>query len=499
MKTSPERNNPEPASAGPASRETRMPDSDLYGRGRQVAQTTQTTQTAPVLKNKNRRNRLGDNTVVAGFGCGLMFGLVIIGLVAGFGGGVLLAPSVYGFRATESALDQRMTQIVGTEGGLSNIAYNLEETRISNQLDVTQSALDAQGTRISLDNAQGLIDQTATQIAQNIVATREAESADNARQLTQIALDYASTQTALEVNATRSAQDYAATRAAIDQASTAISQEQSSRSNGSAAVAAIAVATSTAGDATVPSAESDSLVQVFAQALPIQAGAAQQTSDAFVYPTAAATLTPSSIVRPATATAAGSIFAVTAQPASAQSFVESFRQGIPAGWLAVDANAWLVTTDGIRAAGRPAWLLKNISVGQRFEYAASLDIAPAPLNEIYLLFGVTAGGDDAYAVRLVTAQQQIIEAGVVRFRIGLPLTSQLRAGAVTPVQVQTLSQPLGSDNLTLTVRVDTDLIEVRLDDETVLAYRPLTALPSGAIGVQLPGTVTLDSALLLVQ
>ena len=76
--------------------------------------------------------------------------------------------------------------------------------------------LDNQRTQLAQENDQQLIQQTSTQSALNVLATRTANSFQNQQQATQVALDYIATQSALNQQATQIELDFQSTRVGID-------------------------------------------------------------------------------------------------------------------------------------------------------------------------------------------------------------------------------------------------------------------------------------------
>ncbi|MDQ7025563.1 MAG: hypothetical protein Q9P44_08395 [Anaerolineae bacterium] len=137
---------------------------------------------------------------------GLMLGM---GIIVGLAASMFVIPPLLGFDITSTALADREILLAATDADLNQRDRDALERE-------TQFALDAQATGLDLFNAESLLDQTATQSTNNIIATATANAAENARQRTQIALDFAATRVELQRNATQVQLDFQTTQAAFN-------------------------------------------------------------------------------------------------------------------------------------------------------------------------------------------------------------------------------------------------------------------------------------------
>lgn len=171
-------------------------------------------------KPKNRANR----SVVTGLGCLLALAMLGAGLLLGVMGSIIGLPYVFNFNATQTLLAIQASNLDETAIALVGEGLALDLTADANQFARTQIALDSQGTRAALDQSRALLDQTATQSARLISATRTADAASSIQQMTQVALDYSATQARLQQNATQVELDFQATNAALNRSATQINQ-----------------------------------------------------------------------------------------------------------------------------------------------------------------------------------------------------------------------------------------------------------------------------------
>lgn len=160
----------------------------------------------PLPKRKNHPIR---QALINGWGCLLGAIMLSLGLALGVAGSFLIAPQLFAFDATETALDVRAADLAATQGALGQRAAQLAQ-------EATDSAFFLAATRIGLGNERAVLDQTATQSAVNVAATRTAQTALDRQQRTQIALDATATQAQLQGNATRVEIDFRNTQAALD-------------------------------------------------------------------------------------------------------------------------------------------------------------------------------------------------------------------------------------------------------------------------------------------
>ncbi|GAB5492085.1 MAG: hypothetical protein Phog2KO_23000 [Phototrophicaceae bacterium] len=158
--------------------------------------------------NIKRKNVNPLRVIVNQWGC--LFGLVMLGLGVAMGllGAIFVGPQLLGFDMTATALMEREIILASTEVDLS-----VRESDANAQ--ATNFALDSQATQAFMNNDANLLAQTATQSAQNIVATNTASAVQSAQRQTQIANDYVSTQAALNANATQVSIDFRNTQSAL--------------------------------------------------------------------------------------------------------------------------------------------------------------------------------------------------------------------------------------------------------------------------------------------
>lgn len=155
-----------------------------------------------------RKNVSPLRVIVNQWGClfgGLMLG---IGVAMGMLGAIFVGPQLLGFDVTATALMEREIILASTEVDL-NVRANDANTQATN------FALDSQATQAFMNNDANLLAQTATQSAQNIIATNTASAVQSAQRQTQIANDFVSTQAALNANATQISIDFRNTQTAL--------------------------------------------------------------------------------------------------------------------------------------------------------------------------------------------------------------------------------------------------------------------------------------------
>jgi hypothetical protein len=184
------------------------------------------------MQKAKQKNSSAFNIIITGRGCLLTVFMVSIGLLAGVAGTTFFLPQLMNFRATETMIWQ---QAAATNTALAGFGFVINVTNEASIAQATQLAVAAantqqaqanaaQSTQIALDNASVLLNQTATQSSQNIVATLTANAVLNAEQMTQIALNYAATQAQLQQNATEVELNFQATRAALNNPNNAAAQ-----------------------------------------------------------------------------------------------------------------------------------------------------------------------------------------------------------------------------------------------------------------------------------
>jgi hypothetical protein len=196
----------------------------------------------------NKRKSRPRNPLRGIAGCFAGVLLLVVGLGIGSGVSWLIVSDSYeaqtrlstraaALNVTESALNERQNDINQTSTANSDQNEQVQRTATANVFWVTGIAATADAanrrsadlrstgtqqaqrfalTQAALNNQAHLLEQTAIQSARNIEATRTARAVNNARQQTQVALDYAATQSRLQQSATQVELDFRATQAAID-------------------------------------------------------------------------------------------------------------------------------------------------------------------------------------------------------------------------------------------------------------------------------------------
>lgn len=167
-----------------------------------------TAQRQPIPK---RKTHPVQRALINGWGCLLGAIMLSLGLALGVASSLIIAPELFAFDATETALEIREAHLAATTIGL-------EQQNLALVQQSTDVAFFLAATRIALGNERALLDQTATQSVRQIEATNSAESASQNQQRTQIVLDATATQAALQQNATAIDLDFRNTQAAFDSA-----------------------------------------------------------------------------------------------------------------------------------------------------------------------------------------------------------------------------------------------------------------------------------------
>ncbi len=181
------------------------------------------------MQQDKRKNASAFNIIITGRGCLLTVFMLTIGLLAGVAGTTFFLPQVLNFKATETMIWQ---QAAATNTALAGFGFVINVTNEASIAQATQLAVAAantqqaqanavQSTQVALDNAAVLLNQTATQLARNIIATQTANAVLNAEERTQVALNYAATQSQLQQNATEVELNFQATRAALNNSNSA--------------------------------------------------------------------------------------------------------------------------------------------------------------------------------------------------------------------------------------------------------------------------------------
>lgn len=162
----------------------------------------------PIEPNIKRKNVSPMRVIVNQWGCLLALLMLGAGVVVGLAGAVLFAPELLGFDLTATALMDRELALAATD-----VDLDIREQDAISQ--ATSFALDVLSTQAVLGNEENLLAQTATQSAQNIIATNTASAVQNVQRQTQVANDFAATQSALNANATQVDIDFRNTQAAL--------------------------------------------------------------------------------------------------------------------------------------------------------------------------------------------------------------------------------------------------------------------------------------------
>jgi hypothetical protein len=168
----------------------------------------------PPIRQEKRKNR-PQRILITSMGCLFAVGMLTVGALLGGLLGAVLLPDTFGWSATQNALLTLRADIDETAIALAGRELALANTQTANNTRATQNALNAAATLAALTNQQSLIDQTATRSARDIIATQTSIALENARQGTQVALDYAATQAGLQREATQVELNYQQTQAAL--------------------------------------------------------------------------------------------------------------------------------------------------------------------------------------------------------------------------------------------------------------------------------------------
>jgi len=157
---------------------------------------------------------------------GLLFFMVVLGVMIGGSAMLASAPTLFNHRATQSYFSTREAWVSLREADVRATQAAVSEAYGSLWLVSTQQAAELNATAAALDGQGALLRQTATQLSNFAQATATANAALTSRQMTQVALDFAATQSQLNQNATQVALNFAATMAAFGTPEAAVQQAQ---------------------------------------------------------------------------------------------------------------------------------------------------------------------------------------------------------------------------------------------------------------------------------
>lgn len=321
-------------------------------------------------------------------GCFTLLMLVVLGGLAGIAAGVVVYPLFMDVQATETTIarqfdptrtalaiqiTQNALQVQQNEGtrqaNVQQFMQNAQQATQQYNQSVqqatqyaqyaTQLALQAAATQAALSNQAALINQTATQSSRYSMATRTAAAVSNARQLTQIAIDYQGTQTRLQQQATQVELDFQATQAAINGNATSFfnSNEQSNAQSNANIVAQAQRQISATPTATfTTSATASATVSITPTQTPSLTASATQ-----IPPSATPTPTPT--------------ITLTASPTAQTSIDTDFTQGVDAMWQLSAENHWQTNTDGLLALTEDATIETRFDV--RGDFVVEVRLIPA--------------------------------------------------------------------------------------------------------------------------
>lgn len=434
-------------------------------------------QQRPVPEYNMVKPKIRNRRAIANFyGCLLGLAMLFAGLAAGMLGTYIIAPLLYQWDLTEIAVWNNANRI-GTQqanaastqnaillqtAGAQLLTADANRTQSAqNVRRATDIAMMLVGTEAALLNERNLLQGTATQSAQNIIATRTALAVDNARQMTQIALDYNATQAQLQQNATEVELSFQQTQAAINDNATAISDQ-----NASSAQPEL-------------TADVESVAQI---ALPTETAILPTDTPEPAPDTATPTVTNTPSPEPtATATTAPS---QTPVPTATQDpNIIDLEQ-----WELSDDLDWSVEEDGLRAQVSGAWLLSR----ETYEGNYSLDLNFLPAfadSSEYLILLNTPEAGDGILLRLSAVGLQIRQVGLFLFPVTvLEEPQSLSLADLRALDTQQTDLRLTGEN-ELTVQWQARQIVVSLNNNLLLSTRLPVSQPEGRAGVLLPNGV----------
>jgi len=377
-----------------------------------------------------------------------MFGMVVGGVAV-----FISAPSIFNTRATQAYYETQAAELEARGQALSATEVELQNALSQYTGFATQSALDLRLTSISQQNDGQLLQQTATQSAQNIIGTQNALVANNRQQQTQVALDYDSTQAALQQNATQVELNFRATRAALG----------APNSQNSQSTAVPNVVTATVSPSLTPRPSTTPQPMLTPQPT---STVAQAQSLATIQPLPFDPLTPT--------------------PNTSQ-LVLSLADGIPNALQAsLDGGTagWERRNNGLSVTQNSAWLITRTLFSDNIMFGVSFQPSITAAADYDLLLNV--GGTNALLVRLKTQNLRATQISVYKTN-GLP---PFNIVGVRPLQEADVELSLGA-NTSLTALVQDGKLTVLSGERILIDGVDVSFFTTGAIGVQLPRDATL--------
>jgi hypothetical protein len=358
---------------------------------------------------------------------GLMLGL---GVIVGLAASLFVVPPVLGFDLTSTALAEREIMLAATDADLVQRDRDAVERE-------TQFALNAQATSLDLFNAESLLDQTATQSANYIMATNTANAVADVRQRTQIALDHDATQVQLQTNATEAQLDFQNTQAAL-----------SGQGGGFNA----------------------------------------QSLQVTVNPTATSippTPTSTIMLPPPSNTPAADI--------SAASVESDLRAGFDTQNWRDYGNAWEAVEQGLQAVQNNAVLLSN-DARWADDFTLTVEVAPAIVLESTYTLLLNIVAEDVLAVRIHTSGLAADRIELVQLRVDFQDGFQFLSGFGTVLaEVDVESNVLLTSKTRFSTTIADGTVIVTLNDTEILSAELPANLEAGQVGVILPQGSILQS------
>lgn len=367
-----------------------------------------------------RKNVSPLRVIVNKWGC-LLGGLMLaMGVIVGLAASMFVIPSLLGFDSTSTALADREILLAATDADLNQRDRDALERE-------TQFALDAQATGLDLSNAESLLNQTATQSANNIVATATADAAENARQRTQIALDFVATQAELQRNATQVQLDFQNTQAALG-----VGEFDS---------------------------QSVSTIAVTPTATPLP-------------PTPTSTV----MLPPPSDTPAPTAIAIHIET-DLTTGIDSLY------WLASD-DSWEQNERGIQAERNNAVLWSRAATWHE-NFTLAVDIAPAIVLESTYTLLLNIANEDVIAVRIEVNGLAANRVQIVQSQVGFDADTPFDIGLGMVIAESTVDELLTSETR-FAVTIETRAVTVYLNDFEILTADLPDDLALGQVGVVLP-------------
>jgi hypothetical protein len=410
----------------------------------------------PPIRQEKRKNR-PQRILITSMGCLFAVGMLTVGALLGGLLGAVLLPDTFGWSATQNALLTLRADIDETAIALAGRELALANTQTANNTRATQNALNAAATLAALTNQQSLIDQTATRSARDIIATQTSIALENARQGTQVALDYAATQAGLQREATQVELNYQQTQAAL-------------------------------GNSVLPNSQSDAVANASVNnpsATPTQTPTRIYTLTSSVTPSLTPTHTPSATYLPPASDTPTSVPSATPLPLD-----EDFTSAPDATWRVSDSLQWEQNDGRMRAVRDGAWLLRNSQYDAPYRLYTAITPALAE-NATYALIiaGRNAPSDNGYALVYEAEGLQVNTVALYRWRYDDSAEWDVKRGQLLK---QEDIEGLLIGNTALVITLSDDGLRAQLNGETVLRYTPPTTDWLGTVGVVLPSGASLN-------